>query len=60
MIVQGRLDMLTPVITAVDLAQSLPGAHLLVVEDAGHAFDEPGIVDALVRTTNRFAALAAF
>jgi proline iminopeptidase len=26
-----------------------------MVQDAGHAFDEPGIVDALVRSTDRFA-----
>jgi proline iminopeptidase len=47
--------MLTPAITANDLHRALPGARLTMVDDAGHAFDEPGIVDALVRATERFA-----
>lgn len=54
-IVQGRLDMCTPARTAFDLAARLPEAELVVVPDAGHAFSEPGTLDALVRTTDRFA-----
>ena len=26
-----------------------------MIADAGHAFDEPGILDALIRATDRFA-----
>ena len=55
-IVQGRLDMCTPARTALDLAALLPEATLTVVPDAGHAFSEPGILDALVRATDGFAA----
>ncbi|MFK5633215.1 prolyl aminopeptidase [Ornithinimicrobium sp. LYQ103] len=55
-IVQGRLDMCTPARTAFDLAARLPDAEFVVVPDAGHAFSEPGILDALVRATDRFAA----
>jgi len=56
-IVQGRLDMCTPARTAFDLAARLPDAEFVVVPDAGHAFSEPGILDALIRTTNRLAGL---
>jgi proline iminopeptidase len=54
-IVQGRCDMLTPPITAVELQRALPDARLELIDGAGHAFEEPGIVDALVRATDRFA-----
>lgn len=54
-IVQGRLDMCTPARTAFDLAERLPDADLTVVPDAGHAFSEPGTLDALVRATDRLA-----
>ncbi|WP_431473554.1 hypothetical protein [Ornithinimicrobium sp. W1665] len=33
----------------------LPDAEFVVVPDAGHAFSEPGTLDVLVRTTDRFA-----
>lgn len=55
-IVQGRLDMCTPARTAFDLAAQLPDARFVVVPDAGHAFSEPGTLDALVRATDEFAA----
>jgi proline iminopeptidase len=55
-LVQGRLDLGAPIAWAWDLAQAWPGAELVVVENAGHAGDQPGIVDALVRATDRFAA----
>lgn len=58
-IVQGRLDMCTPARTAFDLAARLPEAEFIVVPDAGHAFSEPGTLDALVRATDRFAAASA-
>ena len=54
-IVQGRLDMCTPARTAFDLAARLPDAQFTVVPDAGHAFSEPGTLDALVRATDAFA-----
>lgn len=55
-IVQGRLDMCTPARTAFDLAARLPDAEFVVVSDAGHAFSEPGNLDALIRATDRFAS----
>jgi len=54
-IVQGRYDVVTPMKTAWDLAKAWPEASFEVVLDAGHAASEPGIIDALVRATNRFS-----
>ena len=54
-IVQGRYDVVTPMITAWELHKAWPEADLQIVQDAGHAASEPGIVDALVRATNKFA-----
>lgn len=55
-IVQGRYDACTPPRTAWDLHRAWPQAEFEMVPDAGHAASEPGIVDALVRATDRFAA----
>jgi proline iminopeptidase len=54
-IVQGRYDLATPAVTAYDLHQAWPEAEFTIVPAAGHAFSEPGIVDALVAATDRFA-----
>jgi proline iminopeptidase len=54
-IVQGRYDVCTPVKTAWDLHQAWPQAEFHLVADAGHSFKEPGILDQLVRATDRFA-----
>lgn len=53
-IVQGRYDACTPPVTAWDLHRSWPQAEFVMVPDAGHASTEPGIIDALVRATDRF------
>ncbi|HEY7899738.1 MAG TPA: prolyl aminopeptidase [Caulobacteraceae bacterium] len=53
-IVQGRYDVATPARTAWRLAKAWPKASFELIADAGHAFDEPGILDALVRATDRF------
>ncbi|NOX96286.1 MAG: prolyl aminopeptidase [Alphaproteobacteria bacterium] len=54
-IVQGRYDAVTPMKTAWDLHRAWPEADLQIIQDAGHAASEPGIIDALVRATNGFA-----
>lgn len=54
-IVQGRYDVVTPMRTAFDLHRAWPEAEFIVVPDAGHAASEPGIIDALIAATNRFA-----
>ena len=53
-IVQGRYDMVCPIVSADELAQAWPGADLTIVPDAGHAAMEPGIRAALVAATERF------
>lgn len=54
-IVQGRYDICTPPAAAWDLHRAWPKSELVMVADAGHAFDEPGILNALVAATDRFA-----
>ncbi|MGF1543865.1 MAG: prolyl aminopeptidase [Parvularculaceae bacterium] len=54
-IVQGRYDVVTPMRSAWDLHRAWPEADFQIIGDAGHAASEPGIIDALVRATDRFA-----
>ena len=54
-IVQGRYDVCTPMKTAWDLHQAWPEADFKIIDDAGHAASEPGIIDALIRATDGFA-----
>ena len=54
-IVQGRYDACTPPVTAWDLHRAWPEADLHIIPDAGHSFNQPGILDQLVRATDRFA-----
>lgn len=54
-IVQGRYDVCTPARTAYDLHKAWPEADFHLVDDAGHAFDEPGILHHLIEATDRFA-----
>lgn len=53
-IVQGRYDVVCPMMTAWDLHQRWPGSRLVVVPDAGHSAFEPGITSALVEATDSF------
>jgi proline iminopeptidase len=57
--VHGRHDVCTPAKNAWDLHQAWPQADLRIVEDSGHAMTEPGIIDELVGTTERFKAMPA-
>ncbi len=54
-IVQGRYDMPCPVKYAWMLHKAWPKASFQLVEGAGHSAMEPGIIDQLVRATERFA-----
>ena len=56
-IVQGRHDCCTPPVAAWKLKQAWPEVELNIIPDAGHLFNEPGNLDALVRATDRFAGL---
>ena len=53
-IVQGRYDVVCPIMSAWDLHRAWPEAQLHIIPDAGHSISEPGIVDALVEATDRF------
>lgn len=54
-IVHGRYDVVCPVDQAWALHQAWPQAELKIIGDAGHSATEPGIVDALVRATQKMA-----
>lgn len=53
-IVQGRYDVVTPMMTAWDLHKAWPEADFRIVPDAGHTVTEPGITHELVSATDRF------
>ena len=54
-IVHGRYDMPCPARYAWALHQAWPEAEFHLVEGAGHAFSEPGILDRLIRATDLYA-----
>ena len=54
-IVQGRYDMACPAETAWALHKAWPEARFEMIDGAGHAYNEPGILDALIRATDSFA-----
>jgi proline iminopeptidase len=54
-IVQGRYDVCTPAHTAWQLHRAWPQAEFHMVADAGHAYDEPGILAKLLAATQKFA-----
>ncbi|MDE2515092.1 MAG: prolyl aminopeptidase [Rhodospirillales bacterium] len=54
-IVHGRYDMPCPARYAWALHKAWPEAEFHLIEGAGHAYSEPGILDRLIRATDRFA-----
>jgi proline iminopeptidase len=58
-IVQGRYDMVCPIVTADALARAWPEAKYVIVPDAGHSAMEPGIRAALVRANELMKAKVA-
>ena len=54
-LIHGRLDLCTPLLTPWRLAQHWPGSELIVVDQAGHDAGHPGIADHIVAATDRFA-----
>jgi proline iminopeptidase len=53
-IVQGRYDVVCPILSAWELHKAWPEADLQIVGDAGHSATEPGITSALVGATDAF------
>jgi proline iminopeptidase len=56
-IVQGRYDVVCPIISADALSRAWPEAEYRVAADAGHSALEPGIRGLLVGATERFKSL---
>ena len=54
-IVQGRHDSCTPPKAAWALKKVWPDVELNIIPDGGHLYNEPGILDGLIRATDRFA-----
>jgi proline iminopeptidase len=59
-IVQGRYDMVCPLVSAHDLGEAWPQAEYRIVPDAGHSVWEPGILGALIEATERFKTASCF
>jgi proline iminopeptidase len=59
-IVQGRYDVVCPIVSADELARAWPEARYVIVADAGHSAFEPGIARELVAACDRFAETGAF
>ena len=53
-IVQGRYDVVCPMMSAWALHQAWPEADFHIIPDAGHSITEPGITSALIAATDRF------
>ncbi len=58
-LVNGRFDFQAPIANAWELKRVWPHAELVIVDDAGHSPDNPGLTRELIRATDQFAALRA-
>ena len=54
-LIHGRMDVSGPLDTAWELARAWPGAELVVIAEAGHSAGDPGMTEATVAATDRFA-----
>ena len=54
--IHGRLDLDAPLTTAWELSQVWKDGELVVVNGAGHSPNDPGMTEALLAATDRFAA----
>ncbi len=52
--IQGRLDLGAPLVTAWELAQAWPSGELVIVYGAGHSPGDSGMPEAIIAATNRF------
>tara|TARA_R110002020_G_scaffold83397_2_gene207347 strand:+ start:258514 stop:259473 length:960 start_codon:yes stop_codon:yes gene_type:complete len=58
-IVHGRYDMPCPARFAWALHKAWPKADFHLIEGAGHAYSEPGVLDQLIRATDKYAGKEA-
>jgi len=54
-LINGRFDFQAPVANAWELHRVWPHSELVVVDDSGHAPDNPAILQELIRATDHFA-----
>ena len=54
-IIQGRYDAATPADTAWALHRAWPEAEFYLIPDAGHAYNEPGIMHRTIAATDKYA-----
>ncbi len=57
-LIHGRLDLGSPLVTAWELAQAWPNSELVIVSGAGHSSTGPGMSEAIIAATDRFATLS--
>ena len=55
-LINGRFDFQAPLANAWELQRVWPRAELVIVDDAGHAPTVPGVTQAIIYATGRFAA----
>ncbi len=55
-IVQGRYDVVCPIVSADDLSKAFPEAEYHIINDAGHSAFEPGTRAKLIETMERLKA----
>ena len=53
-VIQGRYDMVCPIVTAYELLNDWHEANLVIIPDAGHSAMEPSLRSELVAATERF------
>ena len=56
-IVQGRYDVVCPMVSAWELHRAFPEADFEIIQDAGHSMTEKGIASKLVEYTDKFVEL---
>ena len=56
-IVQGRYDIVCPMVSAWDLHRAWPEADFHIIQDAGHSMTEPGIRKKLIEYTDLYSEL---
>jgi proline iminopeptidase len=54
-LIQGRLDLQGPLVTAWELSKAWPGVELQVIENAGHSTSDAGMGEAIVAALDRIA-----
>jgi len=53
-IIQGRYDIVCPMVSAWDLHREWPEADFHIIQDAGHSMTEPGIRSKLIEYTEKY------